>query len=65
MAIVAILLGSLLGFFTGVIGFIFFDMSLAAAVGIYILSGVGMGALTTGYIVLRCAISMRNQMTTV
>lgn len=63
MAIVAILLGSILGSVTGLIGFLFFGMSLTNAIGLYFCSGVGIGILTTGYNVALCVLSSRNQVT--
>ncbi|PYG31057.1 hypothetical protein [Pelagimonas varians] len=63
MAIVAILIGSTLGLVTGLIGFLFLGISLTNAVGLYLLSGVGIGMLTTGYNVALCVLSSRNQAT--
>lgn len=45
----AILFGSVLGFAIGVIGCLFFGMSLAMAFGVYLGCGIGVGALKVFY----------------
>ncbi|MGH1412575.1 MAG: hypothetical protein ACRBB0_03720 [Pelagimonas sp.] len=59
MAFVAILIGSVLGFFAGLIGFLFFGLPLVTAIALYLICGVGMGALTASYTVIRCILMTR------
>ncbi|WP_417718587.1 hypothetical protein [Salipiger sp.] len=45
MAVIALLLGSVLGFFFALIGWVFLDLSLMSAAGVYLLASLGIGLL--------------------
>ncbi len=65
MAVVAILVGSVLGLFAGLVGFLFFGMSLASAFALYLMCGIGMGTLTTLCTVVACLLSPKSQLSPV
>ncbi len=62
MAVVAILIGSVLGFFAGLIGFLFFGISLTSAIALYLICGIGMGLITTLSTVVACLLSPKAQL---
>ncbi len=62
MAVVAILVGSVLGFFGGLFGFLFFDLSLVSAFSLYLMCGIGTGLVTTLCTVLACILGSKFQL---
>ena len=59
MAVLAIILGSVLGLFVGLVGFAFADLTLWQAFTAYLLFGIGTGVLTTGMAAISCMFGQR------
>lgn len=62
MAVVAILVGSVMGFIAGLFGFLFLGMSATSAFALYLMCGVGMGVITTTCTVVACLMSPKSNL---